>query len=571
MARKGEVVVRILGDSGGLSSSLDKAGGKFAKFGKVAAVAGAAVVAGVAAGGVALFKVGEQFDAASDKIRVGTGATGKALDGLEKDFKEVVKNVPTDFESASTAIADLNTRLGLTGKPLQDLSADFVNLSRITETDLTTNISEATRAFGDWGIAGEDAGDALDKLFRASQATGASVDSLARQVVQFGAPLRQLGFGFEESIGLLAKFEKEGVNAELVMGSMRIALGKMAREGEPAVETFKRVTEEIKNAGSASEANALALELFGARAGPDMAAAIREGRFELGNLLDTIESGNETIQAASDDTEDFSEKWLKFKNQVLVGLEPLASKVFGAMGSGLDRVIPLLQSMAAWFNDRVMPVIRSFAAFVSEHIIPAVRDAAATIAEQFQPALQKIEEAFKRNEPEIRKMLDVVKEMWVWIANNLIPVLGQVAAFMVAGFANSVSHAIDTVGAMVRVVETLVGWLRTAIDVGRRFADLAEKFSLPGQVLSRIPGLASGGPAQAGQPYVVGEKGPELFIPKASGTVIPNGAATSGGLAMAGGGSVSITVNGVVGDRHAVAEEIRRILERYFKRGGQGF
>lgn len=37
-----------------------------------------------------------------------------------------------------------------------------------------------------------------------------------------------------------------------------------------------------------------------------------------------------------------------------------------------------------------------------------------------------------------------------------------------------------------------------------------------------IPGLATGGPAQAGQPYIVGEKGPELFVPKQAGTVIPN-------------------------------------------------
>jgi hypothetical protein len=40
-----------------------------------------------------------------------------------------------------------------------------------------------------------------------------------------------------------------------------------------------------------------------------------------------------------------------------------------------------------------------------------------------------------------------------------------------------------------------------------------------------IPGfLASGGPATAGKPYVVGEQGPELFVPRSSGTVVPNGA-----------------------------------------------
>lgn len=37
-----------------------------------------------------------------------------------------------------------------------------------------------------------------------------------------------------------------------------------------------------------------------------------------------------------------------------------------------------------------------------------------------------------------------------------------------------------------------------------------------------LPGLAEGGPAKANKPYIVGENGPELFVPKAAGTVIPN-------------------------------------------------
>jgi tape measure domain-containing protein len=47
--------------------------------------------------------------------------------------------------------------------------------------------------------------------------------------------------------------------------------------------------------------------------------------------------------------------------------------------------------------------------------------------------------------------------------------------------------------------------------------------------------LASGGPATANTPYIVGEKGPELFMPGRSGTVIPNNAW--------GGGSTSVVVN----------------------------
>ena len=45
-----------------------------------------------------------------------------------------------------------------------------------------------------------------------------------------------------------------------------------------------------------------------------------------------------------------------------------------------------------------------------------------------------------------------------------------------------------------------------------------------------IPGLAEGGPARRNTPYIVGEEGPELFVPNQSGTVIPNDEINRGGM-----------------------------------------
>ena len=50
-----------------------------------------------------------------------------------------------------------------------------------------------------------------------------------------------------------------------------------------------------------------------------------------------------------------------------------------------------------------------------------------------------------------------------------------------------------------------------------------------------IPGKAAGGPVQSGQPYIVGEKGPELFMPNSAGTIVPNDKLSGG----AGGGSIT--------------------------------
>lgn len=307
-------------------------------FGK-AMLAGVAVVAGGAAlAAKALYNIGVTFDDVSDTIRTGTGATGEALADLERSARNVGTRVPASFEDVGKTIADVNTRLGLTGKPLENLSAQFLELSRITGTDVSANVEKVSRVFGDWGVTAKDQSKSLDFLFKVSQSTGIGLDELSTKVVQYGAPMRQFGFSFEDSAALMGKWSKEGVNTETIMGGMRQGLGKLAKSGKEPAKAFKEVTAQIKNAGSSGEATAIAIETFGQRAGPDMAAAVREGRFELDDLIGTLGASGETIMQAGDDTKDFSEQWLLLKNRVMVGLEPIAKRVFAALGDGMEFV-----------------------------------------------------------------------------------------------------------------------------------------------------------------------------------------------------------------------------------------
>lgn len=55
-----------------------------------------------------------------------------------------------------------------------------------------------------------------------------------------------------------------------------------------------------------------------------------------------------------------------------------------------------------------------------------------------------------------------------------------------------------------------------------------------------LPGRANGGPVSGGNPYLVGERGPELFLPQVSGSIIPNyavGSFMNGGMGNSGGRS----------------------------------
>jgi hypothetical protein len=63
---------------------------------------------------------------------------------------------------------------------------------------------------------------------------------------------------------------------------------------------------------------------------------------------------------------------------------------------------------------------------------------------------------------------------------------------------------------------------------------------------------ADGGPVSDGVPYIVGERGPELFVPNGAGTILPNGAEL-------GGGAVHATVNVVIDAKGAYPESIAQI------------
>jgi len=306
----------------------------------------------VAAGG-ALLASADKMNQGMATIRAGTGATGAALEALGDDFRAVFQATPAGVNATAQAIADLNTRTGLTGPALQSLATDMLELGRITGEDTGALIERGTRAFGDWAISSDNAQAALNRMFVTSQATGPPVSQLLDMVTRYGAPLRQLGLSFEQSAALMGKFGKEGVNTELVMGGLRQGIARMAAAGvEDIPATFRELSDAIKAAGDDAEANRIAIETFGARAGPDMAAAIREGRFEIAELMEMLDGSDETIGTAADSTKTFGDRMAELGAKVMVAAEPLGQALLTAFENlqpYIERAIARIAEMVGWF------------------------------------------------------------------------------------------------------------------------------------------------------------------------------------------------------------------------------
>ncbi|MGB1979006.1 MAG: hypothetical protein ACPHNW_15495, partial [Pseudoalteromonas tetraodonis] len=67
-------------------------------------------------------------------------------------------------------------------------------------------------------------------------------------------------------------------------------------------------------------------------------------------------------------------------------------------------------------------------------------------------------------------------------------------------------------------------------------------------------GRAIGGSVQSGKPYMVGERGAELFVPNQQGSIIPNDALQGGGTV------VNQTINVTTGVQSTVRAEIQNLM-----------
>lgn len=315
-----------------------------------AAVVGAAGVALVTTAlGVAADRalaLGTAFDDSFDRIRIGTGKTDAELESLQSSFRTVAADGPSSFEDVSKAITEVNQRLDLMGPSLEARSAQFLNLSRLTGGDLSENIRSGAKAFQEWNVAAEQQGETLDKLFRAYQLTGEATSQLFSQLQQAGPTFRQLGIGFDESLALLAKWDKEGVESERIMAALRVGVANLADSGLPVPETFRAITTQIHDMDDAAGATSLAVQVFGRRAGPELAEAIRAGRLSADEYFDTIANGSDTVQKAADDTDDAAQRWARSSNRIALALEPVGSAAFDVANKVADHLTPAIEEWA---------------------------------------------------------------------------------------------------------------------------------------------------------------------------------------------------------------------------------
>lgn len=246
-------------------------------------------------------------------------------------------------------------------------------------------------------------------------------------------------------------------------------------------------------------------------------------------------------------------------NIIVNNVIPKISELADSIGKNLK---PVFEDLSTFFTEVLIPVIQVWWAYITEVVIPSIIATVTPIIEGLREAFSTVAEAIQRNSEKLKPFFDFIKAIASFIVKYLAPALGEVlgAAFKVVGV--FLGKAIDGFASLVGFITSVVNGIKNIIDLVRNNPIVKGIGGLIDNVFGG--GRASGGPVSSGTTYLVGEKGPELFTPKTSGAIVPNGALGGGG-----GTVINLTVNGAI-DAEGTARTIIDVLNRSSSRGTLG-
>lgn len=330
------------------AGKVEKLGSKMTNAGKKLTVGVTTPLTGIGAAGV---KAAMELDEGYDTIIAKTGATGEALQGLNDVADIVFGSMPVEMQDVGTAVGEINTRFGSTGEELENLTRDFLKFAEINGTDVNNSIRLVSRAMGDAGISSEHTSEILDKLTIAGQASGISIENLTENLAKYGAPMRALGLTTDESIAIFAGWEKAGVNTEIAFSGMKKAIGTWGKEGKNATEEFKKTLLEIERAPDLATATAMAIETFGQKAGPDLADAIKGGRFEYQDFLQLIQDSTGIVSQTFEEQQDPWDQWKTTINELKLAGAELGGVLIETLSPILQEVSGKVKEFSEWFRN----------------------------------------------------------------------------------------------------------------------------------------------------------------------------------------------------------------------------
>lgn len=295
-------------------------------------------------------KAWKDVDDAMDEMVKMTGKTGKELEGLQDIAKDLSTTLPVSLEDSAKAVAEVNTRFDLSGDKAQEVAAQYLKFAQITGTDVVDAVDSTQHALAAWGLSADQAGNMMDVLLKVSQDTGASVETLAAGIGDNKTVFDQMGMSVYTAAGFLGQLDKNGVDSSAAMAGLKKALQNAAKEGKPLDEALKELSDTLTSGDTDTEAYADAMELFGNKAGPQLADALKEGRLSLVDFTRTAGKSVGSVEQTFNDMLDPADKFTTTMNQLKITGAEVGGTLLEALAPALTKIGEAIKAVAEWWS-----------------------------------------------------------------------------------------------------------------------------------------------------------------------------------------------------------------------------
>jgi hypothetical protein len=476
-------------------------------------------------------KVKITFDADLDGLRKGVNGASTEVSGFGDKVKKFGKVAGAAFAAAGVAAAAYAGKLLVDGvkAAIEDeaaqakLATTLTNVTGATTKQIAAVESQLLKTSLLTGVTDDELRPSFERLVRSTQDSEEALklqqlalDIAAGSGKSLESVSNALGKGLDGSTASLARLGIGLSAAELKTMSMEDITAKLA-------DTF---------GGQASQQ-----------------ADTFQGKMQ--RLQVAFNEGKETVGAFVLDA--ITPMVSGFVNNVIPAVQKLAEELG-------PKLTPVFTQLTEYISKYVIPTFKAIWQFITEFVIPAISKFLTPIINGLRSAFEKVTDKIAENEEKLKPLLAIFKVIATFVRDVYAPIIGKVlgSAFDVLGTAIGIvidlfASLVDGITKAFNAIKTIVNFIKNN-PVTQAIGGVFDNFG---------GGKALGGPVNAGTSYVVGERGPELFVPTTSGKIIPNGG-------MGGGGAViNLTVNGAI-DTEGTARTIIDVLNRSFSRGTLG-
>ena len=573
---------------------LDGARRALANFQNFAVDVGRVAATAIAAVGVASVREAAQFETTFSRIQ---GLVGLTTDEIA-ELEEAARRLGPQFGKSGTEAAEalfFITSAGLRDADAIDvleasLKGAAIGLGSVEE--LANAATAAMNTYGPSVITGTEATEALAEAVRLGQFAPEELAGSLGRVIPIAS---ELGVSFQETTGLIAGLTRGGLSATEAVTGVRGAMQAFLKPTAEAATMMEKYGFTTQGVADSIEQDGLLATLIKLREG------FGENDEDFTRVIGSIEGLNAVLALTGpnvatnvdiiaqmtdgvgilDEAMGITADTAQFKFDTAMATAKDSLIEIG--GSILEDLLPHLDNFQKWMEDNGPAIEEGFIAIFDALDKFLTSEVLANIIQKFKDMWPEIKEVVFQ----LGELVAVLAPILLDAVNDILPLFDDLTSIMgdLGFFTNEVLGLFSDWGIEAPFIEQFLGRIFNPMDRLKVAAEglarglravreaydrltsvgleLREGGAVPGQFGGR---RAGGGPVSSSRGYLVGEMGPELFVPSSGGgTIIPNNQ-------MGGGAKISITVNAGMGANGAsIGQEIVSAIKRYERTSGPVF